>query len=176
MLAAAAVQLEWQLRGGNRGRRAIAHAANTRRVLVRRPELTLRIAAAVARETARPAIVTGRIAQVEFLKRPRKPVSRVTLTSSGATIQVPFKNVLRLGWRAGVSIAVRANIARHDGRAIAEAMFEGPGSHQRTVWEDWLAVLARPIYDLYPETLDAEWSLVDADGGMLLGDLASRMS
>jgi hypothetical protein len=55
-------------------------------------------------------------------------------------------------------------------------MFEGPGTHQKAIWEDWLAVLTRPAYDLYPETLDADWSLTTADGRIPPGDLMARLS
>jgi hypothetical protein len=177
MLAAAAVLLDWRFRQGRAASGRMQHAARSRRVLVRKSK-----ARALPRvrlddlPDGHTVVTTGRIDDLAFVKRPDKPFTRVVLKNGGGTIHVPFKNARRLGWQAGVAILVRAKIARKDGQRVAEGMFEGPGTHQKAIWEDWLAVLTRPAYDLYPETLDADWSLTTADGRIPPGDLMARLS
>ena len=66
------------------------------------------------------------------------------------------------------------NAKEFEGGVALEAEFEGPDQHRTAVWEDWLATLARPAYDLYPGSLAVEWELpaITATSGAF--DLLSR--
>jgi hypothetical protein len=177
MLAAAAVLLDWRFRQGRAAGGRVQDAARSRRELIRKPNVrTIPRIGLNELPVGQTIVASGHIDQVAFVQRPDKPFTRVILKNSGGAVLVPFKNARRLGWQPGVAILVRAKVAQKEGQRVAESMFEGPGTHQNTIWEDWLAVLTRPVYDLYPETLDADWSLTTADGRIPPGDLIARRS
>jgi hypothetical protein len=118
-------------------------------------------------------VVRGFTERTRFLNRPRKPYSEIMV--GDVLVRVVHKNVLRVGWRPGCSAWVGGRVKREGDRPFLEAEFEGL-AHGKGVWEDWLADVARQSYDLYPESIDADWSLATARGGIALRDLLARTS
>jgi hypothetical protein len=174
MLGAALVMLDWRLRQDGPAETATRRAARTRRQLARDLPSPAQWRAQVIRpRSGQRVVLIGRVRRVAFYLRGQKPYSDVILTT-GLTLRVPYKNVGRLGWRRDTSVWVRGKVKRAKGGVLVEVSRQGPGTRDHVVWEDWLAVTARPAYDLYPETLDADWSLAAAGGRNPLGDVLSR--
>jgi hypothetical protein len=70
-------------------------------------------------------------------------------------------------WAAGrVEVAPR-------GQPFLKVDREGPGQHAARVWEDWLAELAAPVYDLYPGEVCALWEVPQTRREALL-DILTR--
>jgi hypothetical protein len=174
MLAAACVLLGWRLRQP-RLRRTTASAAGRAMQLQR---LTLRIAGARRALTpmdlgARLTLI-GRATRVDWLERPLKPYSLVELEGAGGRLVVAHRSVVRRGLAAGCHVYALGNVKSFDDEVVLEAEFEGPDQHRTAVWEDWLATLARPAYDLYPGSLAVEWEFPAIEGRSGAPDLLSR--
>ena len=171
MLGAALVLVEWRLRQTGATVRAVTRGAREAHQAFRRVRASDSRRSLTGLRVGAQVTIRGRTGTVHFVNRPRKPFS--TLTVGQISVRVGHKNILRVGWRAGTAARVRGRVKALGGRRIVEAHFEGL-AHGRGVWEDWLAGVARPAYDLYPESIEGEWSLVTARGGLPMSDLLSR--
>jgi hypothetical protein len=118
----------------------------------------------------------GRATRVEWVERPTKPYSFVELAGSDARLLVAHRSVVRRGLAAGSNVYALGNVKAGDEGVVLEAEFEGPDRHRTSVWEDWLATLARPAYDLYPGSLAIEWELPAITARSGAPDLLSRLS
>jgi hypothetical protein len=176
MLSAASVLLGWRLRQPRLGR-TTATAAGRAGGLQR---ATLVIAGArrliAAGSAGRRLTLIGRATRVEWVERPSKPYSFVELEGTDARLVVAHRSVARRGLVPGCHVWALGNVKVDDEGVFLEAEFEGPDRHRTAVWEDWLATLARPAYDLYPGSLAVEWELPPI--GRLSGapDLLARLT
>jgi hypothetical protein len=175
MLAAASVLLGWRLRQP-RLRRPTATAAGRARQLER---LTLRVFGArrgiTAMDVGARLTLIGRATRVEWVERPRDPYSFAELEGTEGRLVVAHRSVLRRGLAAGCHLYALGKVKAVDDGIVLEAEFEGPDRHRTAVWEDWLATLARPAYDLYPGSLAVEWELPAIAGRSGSPDLLSRL-
>jgi len=93
------------------------------------------------------------------------------ILASGLRLVVPFKHLASQGATEGAAIWVRGK-PTSDAFEVAQ---EGLGEAARTVWEDYLAVLARPAFDLAPGTIFAEWELPARSAKRRVTDLLARI-
>jgi hypothetical protein len=159
MLSAGAVVVGARLARGGRGAKAITRAADTKQL--RRRALApgqARVTLGQA-DVGRTATVVGRVDELGFVERPQKPYSRATLAGSPLELRVPRRNMRRVGVAHGSWVCGRGHVKEERGQRYVEVEFEGPGTHRKAVFEDWLADLVRPVYDLYPGVLLMEWQL-----------------
>jgi hypothetical protein len=175
MLTAATLLLQWRI-GNPRTAASARKTASDRRSLTR-PARTF----AVARTTlngyrrGRHAILSGRVEGVGWRDRPRKPISSARLVSTDTRLVVPHKNMHRYGVVSGAYVWARGRVNSERDRRFLEIRFEPLTEHARRYWEDWLAVLARPAYDLYPGSLQMEWEFPPLLGAGASTDLIARM-
>ncbi|MGI9284129.1 MAG: hypothetical protein ACR2P1_01940 [Pseudomonadales bacterium] len=104
-----------------------------------------------------PVDLLTRIEVPRFIEARPKPYSVASFQHNPGSVRVAYKSLRNSGAGSG-TLWVRGNFKLAGGEQVVEADFEGPGSHSATTWEDWLAVLARPAYYLYPGEIHAEWS------------------
>jgi hypothetical protein len=160
MLATAGLLLQWRLHNRHTAsatRRIAASRTSLRRDLPRLGSARRDLTGAAPGTRAR---LFGRASAVTFEERPNRPRSTVTLQDAACTLVAPFRSLPRRGILAGAAIWADGRVETGgDGRPFLKVDLEGPGQHARTVWEDWLAALARPVYDLHPGTLHMEWDL-----------------
>ena len=122
--------------------------------------------------------VLGSIRDIEWIERGAKPFGAAVLAPSGSAVRLPFKSFTRNGISPGATVLAVGRVKPADDRTPEpwlEIEQEGPTEHANTVWEDWLAVLVRDTYDLYPGSLRVEWELpaFGARGGR--NDLLARI-
>jgi hypothetical protein len=175
MLSAASVLLGWRLRQP-RLRRPTAAAASRAKRLAR---VTLRVPGArrliTDGDVGRRLTLIGRATRVEWVERPRKPYSFAELEGTDGRLVVAHRSVVRRGLAAGCHVYALGNVKADDDGVVLEAEFEGPNQHRTAVWEDWLATLARPAYDLYPGSIAIEWELPAIGRRSGVPDLFSRL-
>lgn len=144
---------------------------------MRRPfELGTARSALTARDVGARRSLLGPVSRVKWIERPRKPYSFAVLEDSGAVVFVPHKSLRSHGVGAGRQLWAKGTVKRGKLGPYLEIEFEGPGTNRNEFWEDWLAVLARPAYDLHPATLLADWELsrLDRPSGRL--ELLARIT
>jgi hypothetical protein len=177
MLAAALVVVEWRQRR--------ARTLATTREIAQSRSLLYRsfMRSRVARRSLRglppgaPASLIGRIEQISFVQRPTEPFSRAILADTGEVLVVPHRSLTRQGVVVGTFIWASGTV-RHD-TSIGTHLkvgFNGPGTHRMTHWEDWLADLVRPAYNLYPGTMALEWEFPPLLSGGRRTDLYIRIT
>jgi hypothetical protein len=158
MLAAALVVVEWRQRR-SRTLATTREIAQSRSLLYRsfmRSRVTRRSLRGF--HPGSPASLIGRIEQIGFVQRPTEPFSRAILADTGEVLVVPHRSITRQGVGVGTFVWATGTV-RHDA-SIGNHLkvgFNGPGTHRMTHWEDWLADLVRPAYNLYPGTMALEW-------------------
>jgi hypothetical protein len=159
MLAAALVMLDWRYRNP-RTAWSTARIALSRERLAR-PAVVFPLTAhtLAGREPGTQRAVFARIANVDWIDRPRKPYSSADMKGVTGSLVVPYKSLRHQGATDGVYVWAKGKIKQPDKDAppLLEVEFEGSGNHARHVWEDWLAVLARDAYELHPGSLYMEW-------------------
>jgi hypothetical protein len=161
-----------------RSSKATATVARTRkrlsRSVVRLP--TARRSLTGTRVGAKAAIV-GRIESLAWQDRTRKPFSVARLADKRGALLVPYKSMRQQGVSAGANVWAQGKVKRNSkGSRYLEVEFEGVGKHQQRYWEDWLAQLARPAYDLYPGTLLMEWEFPRLGRRSAASDMYSRIT
>ena len=176
MLAAGLVLVIERLQD-SRSSKATASVARTRkrlsRSVVRLP--IARRSLAGARVGAKAAVV-GRIESVAWQDRTRKPFSVARLADKRGALLVPYKSMRQQGVSVGANVWAQGKVKRNSkGGRYVEVEFEGVGKHQQRYWEDWLAQLARPAYDLYPGTLLMEWEFPRLGRRSAASDMYSRI-
>jgi hypothetical protein len=127
------------------------------------------------RMLGRTVSVLGFVAGISWIERPDKPYGTATLR--GRPLRIPFKSLTRQGVSAGAAVCVTGRVKEDSTLGIAlEVEGEGPTSHEGEVWEDWLAVQVRDLYDLYPGSLRMQWAFPSAGarGGRM--DLLARVA
>ncbi len=161
MLAAAAVMLHQRIHENPSGTAQIAERRTTLRRRDVRPSASWRRVprSLLGRRSVR---IVGVIESAAFIERGDKPYGVATLVAGAGTLRLPHKNFLRVGAARGCIIAAVGLVKSDAALGLClEVEQEGPTSHENAVWEDWLAVMARPAYDLYPNSLRAEWDFPD---------------
>lgn len=159
MLAAALVVLDWRLRRPRTHRTTGDIAASRTRRARRYLRLTVARRALVGTPSGTRMDLLGRVTDVRWIDRPEKPYSAATLVGTPGELRVPYKSIGRVGVVDGAGVWARGKVERDGDVAYLKVEFEGPGTHQRTYWEDWLANEVRASYDLYPGTVFMEWEL-----------------
>lgn len=177
MGAAALVLLDWRARQRNRVKGLRDRAA-----------ACVRLARVSSLSTASPTrlpdgrvgatwSLLGRVRRIQFAETAQPPFSIATLDPGPAEIFLPHRNLRRVGVAVGGTLFARGKVKAFGEKAIArlEVAFEGPGSSERLYWEDRLAVLARPAYDLHPGTLALDWELPRLGSRGSASELLSRL-
>lgn len=176
MLLAASLLLEESLRDAKRATR-IQKDAKARTSLSR-----LAVPAFLGRptlQTARPGKrmrVLARVRDVEWQEGLAKPRSVARLVRDDEAIVVPHKSMGHQGVTSGAVVWGEGTIKRETDELRLEIAFLPLTTHARRVWEDWLAVFARPAYDLYPGSLRLEWELPELGMGEASADFYARRS
>ena len=116
----------------------------------------------------------GRTSEVEWIERPRKPFTRVEFEGATLGLHVPQRSLERRGVRPGTVLWAMGTVKAGEPPYL-ESEFEGPGQHKAEYFEDYLATLARPAYDLYPGTMLLEWEFPPLERGAGANDLVGRM-
>ncbi|MEQ1895856.1 MAG: hypothetical protein ABL971_00555 [Vicinamibacterales bacterium] len=122
--------------------------------------------------------VLGAIRDLQWIERGARPFGAAVFAPSGSVVRLPFKSFTRNGISPGATVLAVGRVKPaddHTPEPWLEIEQEGPSEYANTVWEDWLAVLVRDAYDLYPGSLRAEWELpaFGARGGR--NDLLARI-
>jgi hypothetical protein len=158
MVTAAALVLHAELREPKGARAAQRAAASAGRLRRREPDLAGARARLGPLDVGSRRTLFGRVARVRWFERPRKPFS-VARLDNGALVYVPHKSMRGAGVGRGRHLVATGHVKLGKLGPYLEVEFEGPKENAKAVWEDWLAVLARPSYDLHPATLLMEWEL-----------------
>ena len=117
----------------------------------------------------------GRLDEVTWVQRPTEPYS-LAVFEHGPMLVVPHRSLTRQGVAAGAYVWARGTVRDEASVGVhLKAGFNGPGTHRMTHWEDWLADLVRPAYDLYPGTLAVEWELPQTSDAGRRSDLYIRV-
>ncbi len=121
--------------------------------------------------------VAGRVKEVVWEERPKKPVSIIRLEQGQCELLVPYKSMRRQGLAAGSYCWCLGKVKRPaSSKPYIEVEQEGPNQHAGEVWEDWLATQTRPFYDLYPASVEMVWEFPEQGhfGSML--DFLTRVN
>lgn len=116
----------------------------------------------------------ARTTAIEWIERPRKPYTRVEFDGASIDLHVPHRSLERRGAIPGVVLWATGTVKTATPPYL-ESEFEGPGTHRARYFEDYLATLARPSYDLYPGTMLVEWEFPRLDDGRGANDLIGRL-
>jgi hypothetical protein len=176
LLAAGCVLVDARVRtprGAAAVRRAAEGARRASRTAMRVPAARRRVSGL---DDGTRIAFTGRVARVIWFDRPRKPYTRITLGGVAAPLLVSHKNMTRRGLAPGCHVWAIGNVKEVQPEGLAvECEFEGPDRHRDTYFEDWLATVVRPVYDLYPGSVAMEWELPPVDRRRGGWDLFSRL-
>lgn len=91
--------------------------------------------------------------------------------ANGQRVEVPYKHLATQGVTVGAAVWLRGKLS-HD---VFEVEQEGLTASARTVWEDYLAGLVRPAFDLAPGAIFGDWELPAPDAMRRVTDLVVRI-
>jgi len=161
MLAAACLHLMFRLANARK-------AAGIRQVANRRERLFRSKAAWVAA----PSIVhvaepdtdvplTARCDAVSWVDDGDGYTSIEVAAGEVGELRVPRRNAMRAGLARGCWLFAEGTLRESGAGAFLEVSLLPTTSHAAEVWEDYLVTQARPVYDLYPRSIDMFWELPD---------------
>ena len=127
-----------------------------------------------ALDVGRRFSLLGRASEVEWIGRPQKPYTRVAFVGATIGLHVPQRSLARRGVTPGTVVWAMGTVKKGQPLYL-ESEFEGPGQHRRRYFEDYLATLTRPAYDLYPGTMLLEWEFPRIEAARGANDLISRV-
>lgn len=162
MLSAAAALLCQRL-DSSRTRESTSQVAERREILMRQQFDLWRVNHFLEdTPTGETVTLSGRLEEVQWEERPGKPVSVARLKHMPYDLLVPRKSLRRQGVAPNSYIWCQGKLKTASGNRYVEVDQEGPTLHDHEVWEDWLAVQVRPLYDLYPGSVQMAWEFPEA--------------
>lgn len=137
-----------------------------------RPEIARTDLSAI--DVGRRFSLLGRASEVEWIGRPQKPYTRVGFVAATVDLHVPQRSLDRRGVTPGTVVWAMGTVKKGPPLYL-ESEFEGPGQNSRRYFEDYLATLTRPAYDLYPGSMLLEWEFPRIKVARGANDLISRV-
>jgi hypothetical protein len=100
----------------------------------------------------------------------------ITVAAGAVTeLRVVRRNAMRAGIAQGSWVLTEGRIRQAGDQTFLEASLVGITDYAREVWEDYLAVQIRPIYNLYPRSLNIISELPNLEALSARNDLHGRL-